>query len=135
MNAGTDFPQFLAVLAASISSTIGVCVYLLRTQQKEREASEKARQAERERAAEVWAEERARAEKREQQRIDRLFELLDKRAQEQTEVLRELSETHRELSASIRDLTERIDSLERHQSPSPRRPAMETKDSNVLPSG
>ena len=113
MNAGTDFPQFLAVLATSITSTIGVCVYLLRSQQKERE----------------------RAEERADKRIDRMFDILDKRIAEQTEVLREVSDTHRELSASIRDLTERIDSLERHQSPSPRRPAMETKDSNVLPSG
>lgn len=105
-------PQFLeliAVVGTGIASTIGVCVWLLKTQQAERE----------------------RTEERSTRLSERMFGMLDERIREQTNVLREVSMTQRELSSSIRELTERIENMEQHHPPS--KPRYEVKDGNLPP--
>lgn len=83
----TDFGQLVLVLATCISSTIGVCVYLLKQQQKERE----------------------RSEDRADQRIDKLFTMLDDRVKEQTDVLRDLAQAMNGLSSRMDHLERKID--------------------------
>jgi uncharacterized coiled-coil protein SlyX len=84
------------VLASCLSATIGVCVYLLKQQQKERERQD------------------ARADGR----IDKLFLMLDTRVCEQTEVIRELNGSIVELGKAMRDLGDRVEHLEKgHRKP------------------
>lgn len=86
-----DFGQLVVVLASCLSATIGVCVYLLKTQQKERE----------------------RQEVRADARIDKLFTMLDSRVHEQTEVIRELNGSIGELATAMKELGNRVEHLEK----------------------
>lgn len=79
----TEFGQLVAVLSAGVTTTIGVCVYLLKTQQAERKDME------------------IRSEKR----IDSMFKMLDERIGEQTEV-------NRDLTKAIQAFDLRLQSLE-----------------------
>jgi uncharacterized coiled-coil protein SlyX len=92
----SEFGHLVIVLASCLSATIGVCVYLLKQQQKERERQE------------------ARADGR----IDKLFSMLDARVGEQTEVIRELNGSIIELGKAMRDLGDRVEHLEKgHNKP------------------
>ena len=86
----SEFAQLVTVLVSCLSATIGVCVYLLKTQQRERE----------------------RTEERNDARLDKLFGMLDSRGQEQTEVIRELNNTLQELSDAVRDQSHRLEAVE-----------------------
>lgn len=86
----TEFGQLVTILVSCLSATIGVCVYLLRTQQKERE----------------------RTEERNDARLDKMFGMLDARGQEQTEVIRELNNTLQELSDAVKDQSHRLEAVE-----------------------
>lgn len=86
----TEFGQLVTILVSCLSATIGVCVYLLRTQQKERE----------------------RTEERNDARLDKMFGMLDARGQEQTEVIRELNTTLQELSDAVKDQSHRLEAVE-----------------------
>lgn len=86
----TDFGQLITVLVSCLSATIGVCVYLLKQQQKERE----------------------RQEERADLRIDKLFTMLDNRVEEQTDVIRELNRTMHDLSESVKLQSQRLEAVE-----------------------
>lgn len=83
----TDFGQLIVVLATCIGSTVGVCAYLLKQQQREREHSEVRADA----------------------RTDKLFSMMDDRVKEQTEVLRELTQAMRDLSSRMDHIEKKID--------------------------
>jgi uncharacterized coiled-coil protein SlyX len=92
----SEFGHLVIVLASCLSATIGVCVYLLKQQQRERERQD------------------ARADGR----IDKLFLMLDARVGEQTEVIRELNGSIIELGKAMRDLGDRVEHLEKsHNKP------------------
>jgi uncharacterized protein HemX len=97
----TDFAQLITVLGAGVTTTIGVCVYLLKTQQKERE-----KEREQERL------ERQRQDERSDQRIDKLFGMIDNRVHEQTEVIRTLNNTMQELSNDFKEQSRRLEDVE-----------------------
>lgn len=86
----TEFGQLVTILVSCLSATIGVCVYLLKTQQKERE----------------------RTEERNDARLDKLFGMIDGRVHEQTEVIRELNNTLQELSDAVKDQSHRLEAVE-----------------------
>lgn len=97
----TDFAQLITVLGAGVTTTIGVCVYLLKTQQKERE-----KEREHERL------ERGRQDERSDQRIDRMFSMLYERGEETIEVVRELNVTMHDLSTAVKDQSRRLEDVE-----------------------
>jgi uncharacterized protein HemX len=87
----SEFGQLVIVLASCLSATIGVCVYLLKQQQRERE----------------------RQEERADSRIDKLFSMIDGRVEEQINIIRELNGSIVDLGKAMRELGERVAHLEK----------------------
>lgn len=78
-------------LFAGIGTTIGVCVWLLKAQQKERE----------------------RQEERSEKRIDQMFKLLDDNAKETNEIQRELTSAIQGLNEGFRSIDSRLQKIEK----------------------
>lgn len=85
-----QFGELITVLATCITTTIGVCVYLLRAQQKERE----------------------RQEDRADKRIDELLGLFRRAVDQQTEATEQQTTAIDALKVAIHELSEKFAALE-----------------------